>query len=391
MMVFFNGDMEQKHTRQELQEMWARPPMRQIAVCQAKILEAIVKANGRVRISWSGGKDSTFLLYMYCMTISELDDYKNIEVIFADTTNESRGIYNFIASFPTWLENKFGVKINLTTVRPEKSYIEGGKRKRRATTMVDVVSERGVPVLSKETSEAIEKVRRSMRNAGVSFSQIQDYLKPTPENRDYLLALGLNQTFAHILLGWSRKADKFKIRRTIAKKYLPLMWDDAPKVSAHCCNILKKNPINRTKYSGVTMTGEMAEESAQRKLVYLKTGCNGAILSDGTGVSKPMGAMTIQALLFGIKLYGVPLAEDYGEITEGDDGQLRCTGEERTGCVLCGFGIMYDWDRFTRLQKTDPAKIKHAFTPRIEGGLGYLEVCEYVNKHCKGKIQIPVV
>jgi hypothetical protein len=136
------------------------------------------------------------------------------------------------------------------------------------------------------------------------------------------------------------------------------------------------------------MTGEMAEESELRTQRYLETGCNGAILPNGTGVSKPLGAMTHQALLYGIKYYNVPIASDYGSIIE-ENGCLKCSGEQRTGCALCGFGIMFDWERFVRLQQLEPAKIKYAFTPKAKGGLGYLEVCEYLNKYCNCKIKIP--
>ena len=46
------------------------------------------------------------------MVVSDLDDYKQnpIDVIFADTTNETKGIYDFIEFYPGWLESKFGVK-----------------------------------------------------------------------------------------------------------------------------------------------------------------------------------------------------------------------------------------------------------------------------------------
>lgn len=385
--------MGKAFTYKELQEMWERPPERQIAIAQTKILEAILKSKGKVQISWSGGKDSTFLLYLYCMVVSGLDEYKSkpIDVVFVDTTNETKGIYEFIKFYPGWLESKFGVKINLKTVRPEKCFIdENGKRKRKPTTMVEVTKEVGVPILSKETAKAISDVRKSMKSNGITYSQIENHLEPTAENRDYLWSLGLNKSSTLALLGWSCKSNKFGKRGLIAKRYRPMLWDDAPEISSECCNKLKKEPIRRIKYNGVQMTGEMAEESELRKQRYLDTGCNGAILPNGTGVSKPLGAMTHQALLYGIKYFNVPISSDYGTIVE-ENGCFKCSGEQRTGCTLCGFGIMYDWERFIRLQQLEPAKIKYAFTPKSEGGLGYLEVCQYLNKHCKCKIKIPKI
>jgi len=382
--------MEKTHTREQLKEMWQRPPERQIAVAQAKILEAIVKSDGKIRISWSGGKDSTFLLYLYYSTIKDLPQYKNlpVKVTFADTTNESKQIYKFIQFYPSWLENKFGIKMELTTVKPEKSYIEGGRRKRRPTTMIEVVKEYGIPMLSKEIAEKIKRITKAMTQAGIKFVDIKDFLRPTFENRDYLLSLGLNKTAVRSLIGWSATAKEFKQREVLSKKYLPFLWEGAPRISDECCTYLKKRPMKKLKHNGVVMTGEMAEESTLRTLKYLNTGCNGAILANGTGVSKPLGAMTNQAMLYGIRMFGIPMSEDYGDVVEDAKG-LRCSGEQRTGCALCGFGIMYDWDRFIRLIELEPAKVKYAFTPKELGGLGYLEVCEYVNKYCKGKIQIP--
>ena len=46
--------MGKAFTYKELQEMWERPPERQIAIAQAKVLEAILKSNGKVQLSWSG-------------------------------------------------------------------------------------------------------------------------------------------------------------------------------------------------------------------------------------------------------------------------------------------------------------------------------------------------
>ena len=375
--------MEKAFTSGQLHEMWKRPPERQIQIAQAKIMEAIMKADGKIQISWSGGKDSTFLLFLYCMIIQDYPQYKNepINVVFADTTNETKGIYKFIKFFPTWLEQRFGVAINLITVKPQK--------RRKPITMIELVKEIGLPMISKETATKISKIRKSMKENNVSFSQIEHYLNPTPENRDYLWGLGLNQSTTLALLGWSCRADMFGKRGILAKKWYPFLWDDAPEISAKCCDCIKKEPINRIKFNGVQMTGEMAEESELRKQRYLITGCNGAILSNGTGTSKPLGAMTNQGLLFGIRHYNVPISDDYGEIIE-ENQCLKCSGEQRTGCSLCGFGIVYDWSRFVRLKETEPAKTKYAFTPKEQGGLGFLEVCEYINKHCKGKIQIPI-
>lgn len=52
---------------------------------------------------------------------------------------------------------------------------------------------------------------------------------------------------------------------------------------------------------------------------------------------------------------------------------------------------MYDKDRFIRLQKTEPKVIQFAFTSLENGGLGYREVCQFLNEKCKMDIGIPNV
>lgn len=58
---------------------------------------------------------------------------------------------------------------------------------------------------------------------------------------------------------------------------------------------------------------------------------------------------------------------------------------------LCGFGIAADPERYVRVQKYEPQTIKFAFTSRERGGLGYTEICTFLNEHCKTNIVIPEI
>jgi hypothetical protein len=108
--------------------------------------------------------------------------------------------------------------------------------------------------------------------------------------------------------------------------------------------------------------------------------------------SKPLGAVSLDAVLYALKERNVPLSPDYGEVIYCDKTRCyQCTGAQRTGCALCGFGVKFDPDRFIRLQETEPAKIAFAFKPFEQGGLGYKEVCEVLNEHCGMHIAIPKV
>lgn len=52
----------------------------------------------------------------------------------------------------------------------------------------------------------------------------------------------------------------------------------------------------------------------------------------------------------------VPVPEIYGEIVRDEDGTLRTTKAQRTGCSMCGFGIHMEGrpHRFDRLRENNP-------------------------------------
>lgn len=110
-------------TKAELTEMWKRPVERQYNVAVSKILEAISATNGDISISFSGGKDSSLLLDMYCDIVSNTQ-YADlpIKVVFADTTNESSAMRKFIKEFIPRCREKYGVQIDFCTVRPPKEW-----------------------------------------------------------------------------------------------------------------------------------------------------------------------------------------------------------------------------------------------------------------------------
>ena len=78
------------YTASELKKMWERTPEQQFNVSISKMLEAINLTDGKISISWSGGKDSSFMLYVYCMLWQQLEREEPIQVTFADTTNEHK-------------------------------------------------------------------------------------------------------------------------------------------------------------------------------------------------------------------------------------------------------------------------------------------------------------
>lgn len=369
--------MGKAFTKAELVEMWKRTPQEQYDVMVAKILEAINLTNGKISISWSGGADSTFLLYVFCSVWKDIYPDKPVVVTFADTTNEHKWTYEFIREFPSYLEEKFGVKIELHTTRPADKQ-----------TYATICREIGIPLVSKKVSRAVSDIRRWLKEKNMTFADIEPYLEPTIENRDKLFEMGFGKTMLVYLLGWDTNHNNFKSQFKLAKRWMPLIY--APfNVTHRCCEILKKKPMKEIEKSlgdYSPMIGEIAEEGLQREYAYLQTGCNNFV--NGKGKSKPMGSMTSQGILENMYRLQVPVSKCYGYI-EYVDNKYKYSGEQRTGCVLCGFGLQFDTDRFVTRYESEPAKVKFALKSIEDGGLGYGEAIEYLNKYCKCNIQIP--
>ncbi len=83
-------------------------------------------------------------------------------------------------------------------------------------------------------------------------------------------------------------------------------------------------------------------------------GCN--YFGKGTIRSAPFAIFTRQDLLRLALELNVPIPAIYGEIKTNDNGELYTTGEQRTGCSMCGFGIQLEKrpHRFDRLRERSP-------------------------------------
>lgn len=364
-----------KYTMDDLKEMQMRPPGRQINVAISKILEAIRDTEGDISISFSGGKDSCLVADLYCDVVrgTRYAD-KPVHLDFADTTNETSAMLRHVDYFPEYLRNRYGVNVELTRFRPKNG-----------RTWAKVILEEGCPFISKRTASSIRKIRSGMNRTGTSY---EDAIKLFTDKDELWKVMELeDRGFSHTevlyLTGWIHSRQRFSKFYRIPRMWLPMLNSPVP-VSEVCCSRIKEGSLpNRA-----TMTGEMAQESERRRDDYLYTGCNFR-LADGTYKSKPLGPMTEQAVLYGLKTRNVPICEDYGDIVPDGCGGLMCSKCNRTGCALCGFGSHLDPGRFLRIAETEPAKIAFAFRPYDQGGAGYKEICEYMNEYCGTNIQIP--
>lgn len=247
--------------------------------------------------------------------------YPYIDAVFSDTGLEYPEIRSFVKSIH-----------NITVVKPEMSF-------------KDVIQKYGYPVVSKEQS-----------------SFIQEYRDSNSEKLKNLRWNGNEKGMWKISEKW---------------KYLV----DAPfLIGDKCCDIIKKKPLS--KYGKETgkhpITAVMACESSRRKMNWLKNGCNA--FDSTKPISQPMAFWTEQDVLRYLNDYKIPYSQIYGEIFEDENGLLHTSGEERTGCMFCMYGVHAENEpnRFQRMKNTRPKQYDYCIRPVEENGLGIGKVLDYI-------------
>lgn len=308
---------EHDFSKERLKELQALPLERKVGFTAARITEWYNHYNGKVYVSFSGGKDSTVLLHI-ARTL-----FPDIKAVFVDTGLEYPEIKEFVKTFD-----------NVDIIRPKKSFLQ-------------VIEEYGYPVISKEVAKRVYELRNAIKKNYVGFAHEQFGLVPKT----------------------GRFSDRYDYSRYAYLK-------DAPfKISDKCCDIMKKRPAHTyTKETGLhPIIGTMACESALRRTNWLRHGCNAF---DGKEPkSAPMSFWTEQDVLQYIKLHNIPVVSVYGSLVE-DKGQLKFTGCHRTGCVFCAFGAQCDKfpNRFQRLKETHPKLWDYC----INGKLNMKEVLDFI-------------
>lgn len=258
------------------------------------IMEWYAQYNGKVYVSFSGGKDSTVLLHIARNTLGCSD----IVGVFDDTGLEHPEIRQFVKQ-----------QENIIWIKPKLSFKQ-------------VIDKYGYPVISKEQSRYIFDLRSETTS---------DRMK-------------------NIRLNGSVKGG-FKV----AEKWKPLINADF-KISNRCCDVMKKAPFKRfEKESGLyPIVGTMAAESRLRFQQYMVGDCNQ--YSAKHPISKPMSFWNEQDVLQYLKRYNLPIASVYGDIIE-ENGKLRTTGVHRTGCMFCMYGVHLEptgQTRFDKMRITHP-------------------------------------
>jgi 3'-phosphoadenosine 5'-phosphosulfate sulfotransferase (PAPS reductase)/FAD synthetase len=336
--------MENKHTQEDLKMLQALPLDVKIRKTELRIQEWYEQFGGQVYVSRSGGKDSDVLGDI----VKKL--YPDVPHVFVNTGLEHDSV------------RKHGELIADEVIRPEMRFD-------------DVIIKYGYPIISKEVAHGIFYARKPGTKSGDYFlAKFNGTVKDPNGNKS----------------GFNMDKWKFLI--------------DAPfKISSNCCNVMKKKPIKKYAHGNnrVPITGTMAGESRLRMQKWIQNGCNGFNMK--SPISNPISFWTEQDILHYIKQNKLEIASAYGNIVYTDDDgmqydndvfnsgmKLTTTGESRTGCVFCMFGITHDTERFVRLKEREPKKYDYVMRGGKfdengmwipNGGLGYKFVIDWLNEH----------
>lgn len=280
-------------TKEELRAMQAWPLEQKIQSTQENILEWYRHFNGKVSLSFSGGKDSWVLVNLARQVCPD------IPAVYVDTGVEYPEIREFVRSVP-----------NVTWLHPVMSFAQ-------------VVERYGYPVISKDVAKRIYYARKGSQWAIRHLNG---------QNTD-----GTQSWYAQRYMKW----------RSLVDAPFP--------ISDYCCQAMKKQPFRKyvRETGNVSILGTMASESMRREGAFLKTGCNAYNKKEPS--SQPMSFWTEQDVLQYLKQTGLPYASVYGDIVE-QGGKLVTTGVQRTGCMFCMFGLHLEKEpnRFQRMALTHP-------------------------------------
>lgn len=293
-----------------------------IALTTERIKEWYQAFDGQVAVSFSGGKDSSVLLYLARKL------YPEIPAVFCNTGLEYPEIIGLVKKTP-----------NVTVLRPKIPFQA-------------VIRDYGWPIISKKTALGLNVLRN-----------------PTQKNQNIvrLYDQGINR--------FGEKVNGFKV----AQRWRFLEKAPFP-ISDKCCQVMKKDPMSKyEKETGrMQMVGTMADDSKGREKVYLQTGCNAFDAKHPR--SMPLGFWTEQDILLAIKMFNIPYAKVYGGIHQNkSNGRLYFDGVQSTGCIFCAFGLHMEKgeNRFQMLSRTHPRQYKFCIEK-----LGLGEVLDFIRMNC---------
>lgn len=181
--------IDNRYTAELLKDLSRLPLERKVGITLARICEFHQHYDGKVYVSFSGGKDSSVLLHLV------RGMYPDVPAVFVDTGLEYPGVRDIAISTP-----------GVTVLKPRKSF-------------ATVISQYGYPVGGKEVASIVYNIRRSVELHGV--------MSPCYQRRFDECANGQNNYNRFMFSAYKRA------RRLL---YAPF------KISHKCCNVMKKSP-----------------------------------------------------------------------------------------------------------------------------------------------------
>lgn len=308
-------EKEKKYTSEDLKEMQAWSLERKIQVTQTRIIEWYQHYDGKVYVSFSGGKDSTVLLDMARRI------YPDIEAVFIDTGLEYPEIREFVKTFD-----------NVTWLKPKMNFRQ-------------VIEKYGYPLISK---------------------RIAGYVSSAKRNRNCTRAKYLSGEIPNKFFGGGGKWFTLVDAPYKVSDYCCSVMKERP----------NKNYQKQTGKSPILAT--MAAESANRKIKWMHYGCNAFDAREPFSQPMSFWTeqdVLLYLKRFNIpyaSVYGEIVEDDKGNLhTTG------CTRTGCVFCAF-GAHLEKEPNRFQRLKQTHQKLWEYCMKPWDEGGLGMKEVLESI-------------
>jgi len=307
------------HDAQRLKELQALPLERKILITQTRIIEWYLHWEGKVYVSFSGGKDSTVLLHIARQC------FPDIEAVFVDTGLEYPEVREHVKTFE-----------NVTWLRPEMNF-----RK--------VIETYGYPVISKRIAQYVKSARR---------------------NPDCVRAKYLKGEMGNSIFGGGGK-------------YVYLTEAPFNIGDECCNVMKKRPMKKYAKRSGKhPIIGTMATESLSRKVAWLQHGCNAFDKSDPTSQPISFWTEQDVLQYIKLNHLAIPAVYgDIVENSRGVLSTTQCSRTGCVFCMF-GCQNEKEPNRFQRLKITHPKLYEYCMRPWNKGGLGLDDVLKYINvKH----------